>query len=158
MTRYLLALALALSFGTAAQAADAHHDHHGHAGKGPAVARLELNDGKKWQTDAPLRAAMTAIRNEFNAAIKPIHAKTFTAAQYAKLATDIEKQVASIVANCRLPPDADAQLHLVVADLAAAATMMKGDDDRFLGAVRLVRALGAYPKYFAHEGWKPLDH
>ena len=86
------------------------------------------------------------------------HAGTYSATQYAALAAGIEKQIGQIVANCRLPPAADAQLHLVIADLAAGAAAMKGADKPMSGAVKIFRALGAYPKFFAHEGWKPLDH
>lgn len=153
------AAALVLGLGTAstARAADDHHHHHA-THDGPAVKALKLNDGKKWETDAPLRKSMAAIRGELANAWEPTHAGTYTAAQYAELAKRIEAQVALIVANCRLPPDADAQLHYVIADIVSGATTMKGDKDRMNGMISVVRALNAYPKFFVHDGWKPLAH
>lgn len=164
MSKSLIALittALVLGLGTAstARAAAGHDDHHHHAASdGPAVNNLQLNQGKKWETDEPLRKSMAAIRDELAAAWKPMHDGTYTAAQYAALAGRIEAQIAHIVANCRLPPDADAQLHLVVADIVSGATAMKADKDQMNGTIQVFRALNAYPKFFVHPGWKPLSH
>lgn len=155
----LTAAALVLA-GTATTARAAEHDdHHHHAAHdGPAVKNLELNKGKKWETDAPLRKSMSAIRDELAKAWKPTHDGTYTAAQWAELAKRIETQIGLIVANCRLPPDADAQLHYVIADIAGGATAMKADKDQMNGLIAVFRALNAYPKYFVHDGWKPLTH
>ena len=97
----------------------AQHEHQQHKmhGSGGAVAQLQLKDGQKWQTDASLRSSMASIRAAFDADHPAIHAAKQTDAQYAALATHIDQQVKSIVANCRLPADADANLHFVVADL-----------------------------------------
>lgn len=157
MRANVIALAIALSFAGPALAEHDHaHDHH--AGDGQAVKGLRLDDGKKWETDAPLRQAMTAVRDEVNAAVGPIHAKTFTPEQYKALAQAIENQIAYMVANCRLPQATDAQLHLVIADLASGATRMKADEGQFAGVLSVVKALAAYPKFFAHDGWKPIEH
>ena len=86
-------------------------------GAGGAVAQLQLKDGQKWPTDASLRSGMASIRAAFDADHPAIHAGKQTDAQYAALATHIDQQVKSIVANCHLPADADANLHLVIADL-----------------------------------------
>lgn len=88
----------------------AQHEHQQHAmhGSGDAVAQLQLQDGRKWPTDAPLRLGMASIRAAFDADHPAIHAGKQTDDQYAALATRIDQQVKSIVANCRLPADADA--------------------------------------------------
>lgn len=161
MRSNVIALVVALSFAGQALAEHdhSHHDHSHHvAGDGQAVKGLQLDAGKKWETDAPLRQAMTRVRDEVNAAVGPIHAKTFTPEQYKGLAQAIENQIAYMVANCRLPAATDAQLHLVIADLASGATKMKADEGQFAGVLSVVKALAAYPKFFAHDGWKPIEH
>ncbi len=46
-------------------------------------------------------------------------------AQYDALASRIEARVNFIVANCRLPPAADANLHYVIADLLQGVNLMR---------------------------------
>ena len=106
----LTVLSLAAA-GPVLAAADAHEHHHG-----TAPASLQLNAGKKWQTDAPLRAAMGQIRQSMAASLHAIHANKMSAKGYDGLAKQVEGAVGEIVANCKLPPAADAQLHIVVAD------------------------------------------
>ena len=64
----------------------------------------------------------------------------------------------SIVANCKLPPAADANLHYVVADLSQGMSLMRGEDPqrtRHDGAALVHGALRAYAKYFDDPDWKP---
>ena len=78
--------------------------------------------------------------------------------QYAALATRIDQQVKSIVANCRLPAEADANLHLIVADLLQGISLMRGEDparSRHDGAALIHGALNAYGKFFDDPAWKP---
>lgn len=137
-----------------AQSAAQEHDH----GAGQGAPKLALNNGKKWQTDAALRSGMTAIRSDVQAAVKPIHTGKYSDAQYTELATKIEKQVGSIMANCKLPPDADAQLHLILSDVFAGTKAMKSGEDRMGGVVKVIGALDSYGKYFDHAGWKGVAH
>lgn len=136
------------------------HEHQQHQvpASGGAVAQLQLKDGQKWQTDAPLRSSMASIRAVFDADHPAIHAGKQTDAQYATLATHIEQQVKAIVANCRLPADADANLHFVVADLLQGVSLMRGADpqhSRHDGAARVHGALNAYGQYFDDPAWQP---
>ena len=138
----------------------AQHEHqpHGVPSSGAAVARMQLKDGKKWQTDASLRLGMANIRAAFDADHPAIHGGQQTDAQYAALASRIDQQVTSIVANCRLPEDADANLHFVVADLLQGVSLMRGDDtarSRHDGAALVHGALNAYGKYFDDPAWQP---
>ena len=76
----------------------------------------------------------------------------------AALATRIDQQVQSIVANCRLPADADANLHFIVADLLQGVSLMHGHDtarSRHDGAALIHGALKAYGQYFDDPAWKP---
>jgi hypothetical protein len=152
----LIAVVLALTGARPAGAQGHEHGHGGHDGK--ATARLTLNDGKKWQTDATLRAGMTAIRDQLQAALDPIHAKTYSPDDYKALAGRIEKEVANIMAKCKLPADVDAQIHLVLAELFAGADLMKKDGNRMAGAVRILQGLDSYGKYFEHADWQPIKH
>jgi len=142
----------------AAEPAAAGHDHghdHGHQATG---ATLRLNDGKKWQTDAPLRAGMEALRDELQPHVKAIHTKNFSAEQYAALAGAIEGRLVSIMSECKLPPDVDAQLHVLLVDFFDGAKVMKAEGDRMKGVVKVVRGLEAYARHFEHPAWKPLAH
>lgn len=149
-----LAFAVAAAFGLpAAHAAGDAHDH------GAGEAKLVLNHGKKWQTDAPLRRGMENIRAAVAKDLKVIHADKATPAQYEALAKKVNTEVAGIVQNCKLDPEADAQLHIVIAELMGAAEAMEGKaqgEKPRAGAVKAVKALNAYGKHFDHAGWKRL--
>jgi hypothetical protein len=127
------------------------HQAHG-AGSAALVSKLELQPGgRRWPTDASLRTGMANIRAAFDADHPAIHAGTQTDAQYDALASTVEREVNFIVANCRLEPAADAQLHYVVGDMLQAVSLLRGGDpakSRHDGAHRLHGALNAYGKYF----------
>lgn len=148
------ALSLALA-SSPATAAEHRHDH------GAAPARLELNDGRKWETDAPLRQGMENIRGAMDAALHGIHGNRFSAAQYGALAKKVNGEVSGIVARCKLEPKADAQLHVVIAELIEGVEAMQGKakpSRREAGAVKVVGALEKYAAHFEHPGWQPLRH
>jgi hypothetical protein len=129
---------------------------HQHEGGGHT---LELDQGKKWSTDAPLRQGMSAIRDAVAADHHAIHGGDETAAQYAALAAKIDAQIAHIVTNCKLPPAADAQLHVVLGEIIAGSESMKRSDqaERRAGAVKVIGALATYPQYFDHPDWRALE-
>ena len=108
-----LAGMLALAQGPALGAAPA-HDHAQAAG---APTGLTLDHGRRWTTDAPLRQRMGEIRAFLAPHLAAIHRGTLPAAEYRALGAAVEHTVAAIIAECKLPPEADAMLHLVVADL-----------------------------------------
>ena len=148
----LAALVFALGASAPALAADTHA--HGAA----APSKLTLDHGKKWTTDAPLRQRMGEIRALLAPQLGPFHAGKLPSADYQALGAAVEQKVAAIVAECKLPPDADAMLHLIVADLVAGADIMQGKTDGkpAEGAHKVVTAANAYGRYFDHAGWKPL--
>ncbi|WP_205341726.1 hypothetical protein [Denitrificimonas caeni] len=140
-----LGLALVLSLTALPSIAEV-HDHDDLAG-----AELQLNAGQKWQTDAPLREAMGKIGHSVNTALDDIHNNQLDAAGYQALAEQVHQQVAYMVENCQLEPQADAQLHIVIARLIdSAEVMQKRSDlqDKRKGAVQLVGALDSYATYF----------
>jgi len=152
LTAALAAALLVLGASQPALAADAHS----HAADAP--AKLALDHGKKWTTDAPLRQRMGEIRALMAPQVGAVHGKKLSPTQYAALGTAIEQKVAAIVAECKLPTDADAMLHLIVADLVAGADIMQGKaaGDPADGAHKVVTAANAYGRYFNDAGWKPL--
>lgn len=144
--------AWAFAPGTPALAADSHQ----HAAGEPTT--LTLDRGKKWPTDEPLRRHMSEIRAALDARHQGIHKGTLALADYTALGALIEARVASIVADCKLDPAADAQLHLIVAELVAAADAMQGKSKTkpANGALRAVQAINNYGRYFNHPGWKNI--
>ena len=145
--RSLIVLAL-FAPPAALQPAAAQHQHEAGA------HALQLDNGKKWTTDAPLRRGMTTMRDAVAAQHAAIHANKATATQYQALAGRIDGQIGYIVQNCKLAPDADAQLHVILTDVIAGSDLMKGADPakRRDGAVMVVEALNKYPRYFDHPG------
>jgi hypothetical protein len=153
--RFVLASAIVAGVALAASAAPPAADPHQHAA---APAKLTLDHGKRWATDPPLREGMSAIRSALAPKLAAVHKGTLTAAEYRSLGATVESQVAEIVAKCKLEPAADANLHLIVADLVAGADAMQGKSPRTpaAGAQQVARALDQYGRYFDHPGWKPL--
>lgn len=136
---------------------------HEHAAQAPhdATHGLRLNAGKKWQTDQTLRQGMRNIREAMAGSVRPIHDNRLSAAAYGGLARKIEGEVATIVANCKLEPEADAQLHIVVADLLAGAEQMSGKGGKTKrrdGAVKVIAALANYATYFDDSGFEPIAY
>ena len=128
----LTAIALGASPNILAAESAAHNHSHGSV----EPTKLHLNVGKKWATDEPLRQAM----NDINQA----------------MAKAISEKVAYAIQNCKLEPQTDAMLHLVIADLMEGAETMRGktSKSRHDGAVQALEALKAYGKYFQHTNWK----
>lgn len=148
-----LLLALAFSHPVAVLAADTHG--HGHA----APHKLELNAGKKWGTDPALRQAMSGIQKSVSQALPAAHSGKATTADYDAFGKEVSAQVAYMVENCKLDPKADAQLHLIVADIMEgvdAAQGKQGEKKRAAGVVKVAQAANAYGKHFDHAGWQPI--
>lgn len=135
------------------------HSATGHEHGSTETQQLQLNAGKKWGTDAPLRQAMTAIHQSATKILPTAHAGKATVEDYDAFGRAISAQVAFMVESCKLPSDADAQLHLIVAELMAGAETAQGkqgDADRAAGVVKVAQASNAYGKYFNHSGWKSI--
>lgn len=130
--RNILFVALIASLGPVVpQAGAQQHDHHPVAGTTQVPAQ-------RYTTDAPLRAHMDGIRIAV-AALEHGERGHLDAAQVRVLAEGIQAHVRGIVAECRLPPDADAALHGIIAPLAANAERLKSDPQD-TGAIMPMRA------------------
>ena len=128
---------------------------HAHGTKAAAV-KLRLDHGKKWQTDEALRRGMSEIRVAMAEALTPIHENTFTPAQYDALAARTQAQIDYVVGNCKLPEEADNQLHIVLEQIIDGVAGMKAATGRDQGAAKIVRALAQYGDHFDHAGWRPV--
>jgi hypothetical protein len=58
-----------------------------------------------------------------------------------------------VTANCKLPEEADAQLHIVLAEIIEGIDVIKTGADRLRGAMRVVLALEVYGRNFDHPDW-----
>lgn len=150
MKKYLAPiLFLALLLGPAA-AARAHDHDHSHD-EAAAPAQLSLNKGQKWATDDALRQAMGRIRTELAAS----QGGKGTQEQQHALGNKVNEQIAFLMQNCKLDKEADAMLHLILAEIIAGADALTGQDgDRArAGADKIGHALKNYATYFEHPGW-----
>lgn len=149
--KIMIMLSLLLTFplsGYCAQSAE--HQHHASGHPGPS-----LNQGKKWASDPPLRQSMDALRIAFQTRLAAIHHNNLATAEYKKLGDTTHSAVANIVAKCKLQPEADAALHLIIADMLAGADAMTGKTKGkpSAGARKVVSALNSYGQSFDHPGW-----
>jgi hypothetical protein len=120
------------------------HDHQ-HDG---AHGQMQLNAGQKWETDAPLRTGMERI------SVLVANAAPDDAASMQNLAGGIREQVDYLIQNCKLAPEADATLHVLLADLLQGADLVSRESDSVRGLSVINAALDAYPRYFTHAGWE----
>lgn len=141
------ALALGMVLSGPALAADTHGGH------GAAALELTLNKGQKWPTDEALRRGMGEMRTAMETSLGRIHAGQFTSADYLALADRLQQQVDYVTANCKLPEEADAQLHIILAAILEGIDAMKEGEDRLPGALKTATALEAYGKHFDHPDW-----
>ena len=155
----VIAAALCAGIAGTAMAATAASEHsHGH---GAGAVKLQLDAGRKWGTDEPLRRSMGSIREAMAGSLRDIHGNRMSTQGYAALSKKVEGEVARIVAECKLEPKADEQLHLVLADVLEGVERMAGKakgKSRRSGAEKVAGALEHYATYFDDPGFKPLPH
>lgn len=148
----VLALPLTLAAGTALAKATAHsHEVHG---------TMELNQGQKWQTDAPLRQGMQELHQIVSAGLSDAHANTLQPADFQRMSDEIMTQFTYIVENCKLEPEPDAQLHILLGSIIQGVDVMKGKEpgqEPEAGLVKMAEALNNYGTYFDHPNWKSFD-
>jgi len=146
-------LATALLGATPPALAENSHSHDGH---GAASVSLKLNDGKKWQGDQSMLTGMNGIRTAMAAQLGQIHENKLPDAEYKALAGSLQKEIDYMVENCKLSPEVDEQLHVVLEQVIEGIDGMQAGAHPRSGAVKIVQALNAYGKHFEHPGWAPL--
>lgn len=141
-------LSLAISAPLRAQTEHGHaHGHDEHA------AALTLDQGRRWQTDAPLRTGMQSIRDAVMRLVPAFHHGALTSGDAEALARHVNDQVTYLVNNCKLEPKADATLHVLIGELLSAADTLTRAPLSAQGLPRMVKVLQLYPDYFDHQGW-----
>lgn len=140
--------------GATAMAASANNEHD----HGEGMSELRLDNGSKWAIDAPLSRAMTNIRNAVDNEYEAIHADQLAEEKYAALAKKVTNEVNYMVENCKLEPEADAQLHLIIADLMEGSHAMESKKDPRHGAVKVIGAIEKYVTYFDDPNFTPIKH
>lgn len=146
-----LGLLLLLATPVAAQSEGQEHDHEAMHSSGE--LNLQRPDEGKWASDASLRQGMSELRSAFEPAHDAYRSGEFDTEQAVDLADAVEEAVNFMFANCRLPAEADAELHRLLAATLGAAKTLRRSDDPHRGLHQLHRVLKAYPKYFEHQGW-----
>jgi hypothetical protein len=98
---------------------------------------------------------MSRIRTEMAASQPGNQGEKVSLQQYQAMANKVNEQVAFMMQNCKLDKDADAMLHLVLADIIAGVDAMAGQNwgDARQGAKKVKHALENYATYFNHPGW-----
>ena len=133
-----------------ASPASADHAHHHDAAAGVGLDRPP--GGGNWATDAPLRQGMEAIHTALAAALPAFEQGELSASEANRLAGTVTSQVQFLLANCKLEPDADAQLHIVIGQMMSAAEAMVGDPASADGVPKLHESMQLYGDYFDHPG------
>lgn len=138
------------STGGSVHAAEHQHDRHPDHG----TAKLKLNQGVKWPTDAPLRQGMKALNVAFAERLVALHKGRLSADEFNALGTKIDAEFGIIVAQCKLEAKADAMLHVMLADLLGAAAVMQGKAPGrpVAAAHKAVNALNGYGRHFIRSG------
>ncbi len=142
-----------------AQVADAHaHDvdhnqHDAHSGHETQNATLSLNQGERWQTDEPLRKGMLEIRQAVEKAGTDSGTGELSAQQAEELTLALDGSVDFIIEQCKLEPEADANLHVILAEILSASGALKSEPHAEDALARIHGALENYAHYFNHPDW-----
>lgn len=102
---------------------------------------------RRWPTDAALREGMAGIRAAVSGFDHYQHGH-MSPEQAVLLAELIEGHVHGIIANCRLPADADAALHAILVPLLHNAALIKADPQRTDAIAPMQHALADYARQF----------
>lgn len=122
---------------------DHRHDHVEVVAEQPDAIAALLRSGHQWAPDAPLQEGMARVREALD------HFETTAADGQAAATLGAETQAAvdHIFANCRLAPAADADLHVLLAELLAGSAAL-ADGRMAEGHERTSRAHAAYASIF----------
>ncbi len=140
----ILSLGLIALLGTPATAVLAQE--HAHATPSASTAATTV---QRHATDATLRQQM----REIHGVVQTLEHDHLTAERAARLADQVTGHVNTIIANCRLPPDADEALHHIIGPLLQDASALKSDPQRRDAIAGMRRALDQYARQFDDPGF-----
>lgn len=132
-----------------AAAAEEHAHHHGASAS---VALQRPPGGGNWDTDAPLRQGMERIHAVMADALPAFEKGELGSEAASSLAAEVRAQVQFLIANCKLEPAADAQLHILIGQMLAAADALSKEPMSEQGMPRLHEAVQRYGDHFEHPG------
>lgn len=115
-----------------------------------------LPAGQQWATDEPLRTAMTRIRSALEPVLPEYQQGRLKAESAQALADAVEADVSYMVENCKLEPEPDAALHVLIGRMMGAAGAMRADPGSPGGVPQLAAVLRDYGATFDHPGWTQL--
>lgn len=154
-----LAITFALSCWAAQVNAQADaHDHSAAAHDEHSGMALSLNDGKPWETDAALRHGMLEIRAAVTMLTPAFEAGQLNQAQAQQLSEAVHGSVNTMIEQCVLAPEADANLHSILAELLKGTAALEAAPLSADGLPVLQGALETYGHYFDHAGWQGDEH
>ena len=104
-------------------------------------------DAPRFATDTVLRTQMAGIRDAVEA-LAHHEMGHMTADQARGFAVDIETRVQTIIAECRLPPAADAALHEIIVPLLQNAIALKTTPADTAPVAQMRAALAEYARRF----------
>jgi len=128
--------------------------HAAHIHENDATAPV-LPEGERWATDEPLRASMLKIRAGVEETMRA-YERSLDANQAQSLSATVEKNVTYMIENCKLEPEPDAALHVLIGRMLTASEAMKKDPASQAGWPELMAVLHDYAATFDHPGWKPI--
>jgi len=138
---------------SAAVASSESHAAHVHEN---AATQPVLPAGKRWVTDEPLRASMLKIRAGVEETMPAYQSGALDANQAQSLSATVEQNVAYMIQNCKLEPEPDAALHVLIGRMLTASEAMKKEPASQAGWPGLLAVLDDYAATFDHPGWKPI--
>jgi hypothetical protein len=122
------------------EAHDAHANH-----SAPVLA-----EGERWPTDAPLRAAMNRIETAVGEAEPAYDNGKLEASAAQSLAAKVDADVRYMIENCKLAPEPDAALHVLIARMMSAAAALQSNPNSPEGVPELAAAVRDYRMTFDH--------
>lgn len=156
LPRIIQAGLLALVMATSSAAAIAGSPASGHEAHHLPLSGLMLNGEARWSTDTALRSGMNGIREAVVSTLHGAGERPMTAQEATVLADTIQNQISYMIANCKLAPQADAVLHVLLGQLLEGAAALKQNPADTAALHTIIEALKNYPVYFDHPDWKPV--
>ena len=96
---------------------DLGHDHE-------AATAMTLNNGQRWETDQPLRTGMQRIRDAVEQSLTAHASGRLTSAETKALSATVQENVNYLIENCKLSPEADATLHVLITEMLTNAARL----------------------------------
>src|SRR3546814_18275377 len=107
-----------------------------------------------------LRQGMGALHQIVSRGMDTAHTNALKPDDYKKMSGEIMTQFTYIVENCKLEPEADAQLHILLGNISQGVDVIEGKvsgEQPEDGLIKMAQALNSYGSYFDHPNWKNFD-